>query len=422
MTSPPDIDIAVGMELYASGSPPCRARIKAKPEDFQVEEALAELEILGETGPGLLPLYRVEKKGIDTIHLEAELADALKSRISFAGMKDKKAVAVQYATPRSARSERPQLIEGRSFRAELVGYVAKPLTRGSIAGNRFRLILRDCCPDIGTRIAEVYGLVRAGRVPNFYGLQRFGARGVLTHRVGRAIVARKPDEAVRILLCEPRANDDEGAAGAREALSQGRFLEGSRLLPLGQDVERAVARRLAERPRDFLSGLRAIPIRLRRLYTQAYQSYLFNRALSLAMKRGLDISRPASGDNWGEVSPDGLTLTKVHGVREPQVSGAVSLVQLVGYAYRNYGSRFDSCTEEAMACDGVGAGDFFVKEMQEASVEGGFRRPYMAAKDLANDVGEGTARLEFTLGRGEYATVLAREIAKPEDPESQGFA
>jgi tRNA pseudouridine13 synthase len=422
MTSPPDIDIAVGMELYASESPPCRARIRTKPEDFQVEEVLAGLEVLCESRPGFLPLYKVEKKGIDTIHLEAELANALRSRISFAGMKDKKAVAVQYATPRSSRSERPRLIEGRSFRAELVGYVARPLTRGSIAGNRFRLIMRDCCRDIGARVAEVYGLVSAGRVPNFYGLQRFGARSVLTHRVGRAIVARKPDEAVRILLCEPRANDDEGTAEAREALSQGRFLEGSRLLPPGQDVERAVARRLAEKPGDFLDGLRAIPIGLRRLYTQAYQSYLFNRALSLAIKRGMDISRPASGDNWGEVSPDRLTVTTVHGVREQLVSGAVPLVQLVGYAYRNYGSRFDSCTEEAMACDGVGARDFFVKDMQEASVEGGFRRPYIAAKDLTNDVGEGTARLEFTLARGEYATVLAREIAKPEDPESQGFA
>jgi tRNA pseudouridine13 synthase len=240
--------------------------------------------------------------------------------------------------------------------------------------------------------------------------------------VGRVIVARKPDEAVRILLCEPRTNDDEGTTEAREALSQGRFLEGCRLLPPGQDVERAVARRLAERPGDFPGGLRAIPIRLRRLYTQAYQSYLFNRTLSLAMKRGLDISRPASGDNWGEVSPDGLMLTKVHGVREPQVSDAVPLVQLPGYAYRNYGSRFDLCTEEAMTCDGVEARDFFVKEMQEVSVEGGFRRPHMVATDLAHDVGEGTVRLKFTLASGEYATVLAREIVKPEDPESQGFA
>jgi tRNA pseudouridine13 synthase len=422
MISPPDIDIAVGMELYASESRPCRARIKAELEDFQVEEALGGLEILGEHRPGLLPLYKVEKKGTDTIHLEAELADALRSRVSFAGMKDKKAVAVQYITPRSSRSERPGLIEGSNFRAELVGYVAKPLTRGSIAGNRFRLILRECCPDIEARTMEVYGLVKARRVPNFYGLQRFGARGALTHRVGRVIVARKPDEAVRILLCEPRTNDDEGTTEAREALSQGRFLEGCRLLPPGQDVERVVARRLAERPGDFLGGLRAIPIRLRRLYTQAYQSYLFNRALSLAMKRGLDISRPTSGDNWGEVSPDELMLTKVHGVREPQVSGAVPLVQLPGYAYRNYGSRFDLCTEEAMACEGVEARDFFVKEMQEVSVEGGFRRPHMVATDLAHDVGEGTVRLEFTLASGEYATVLAREIVKPEDPESQGFA
>jgi tRNA(Glu) U13 pseudouridine synthase TruD len=29
--------------------------------------------------------------------------------------------------------------------------------------------------------------------------------------------------------------------------------------------------------------------------------------------------------------------------------------------------------------------------------------------------------LEFSLGKGEYATVLLREVLKPEDPQSAGF-
>ncbi len=422
MTETPRLDDAVGMEVYASPSPPCRARIKERAEDFVVEESLVGLEVANEHAPGLLPLYRVEKRLIDTPHLERALSASLKSRVSFAGMKDKKAVAVQYATPTSTRAERPKSVEGANFRAELVGYVRRPVNRGMVRGNRFRVTLRDCCAAVGERADEAFELARALRAPNFYGLQRFGARGALTHRVGRAIVMQRFDEAVRTMLCEPRESDDQATREAREAISQERYEDGWRLLSRGQDIERMVARRLAEKPGDPVGALRAVPIRVRKLYTQAYQSYVFNRTLSLALRRGLDIAAPEQGDNWGEASEDGLVLEKVHGVREPQEPGAVPLVQLVGYAYRNYESRFDRCVEEVLSQEGVAARDFYVKEMQEVSVEGGFRRPHLVVRDESRATEGDTTVLSFTLARGEYATVFVREIVKPEDPAGQGFA
>jgi len=422
MTAPPDVDVRVGMELYVSSGPPCFARMKAAPEDFRVEEGLAGVEVLREGGASLLPLYRVQKRGMDTLHLQREMADALKSRVSFAGMKDKRAVSVQYVTPTSTRAERPPFVEREGFRAELVGYVNRPISKGTVSANRFELVLRDCCEEVGARIEHVYQMALSMSLPNFYGLQRFGGGGALTHRVGREIVKRRFEEASRILLCEPRETDDAEAAGAREALSKGMYMDGYRRLPPGQDVERMVARRLADKPDDPLWGLRAVPISLRRLFTQAYQSYIFNRALSLAVKRGLDISRPEAGDNWAEVSPDGLVLLKVHGVKEPQAPEAIPLLQLSGFAYRDYGSRFDACANQVMVEEGVTAKEFYVEQMQEVSVEGGFRRPHMAAKGLSYDVQNGVAILRFTLARGEYATVLVREVVKPQDPGAQGFA
>jgi tRNA pseudouridine13 synthase len=410
------------MEVYASPWPPCGARIKARTEDFAVVESLVGLEVLGGPGEGLLPLYRVEKRRIDTPHLGMALSAALKSRVSFAGMKDKKAVAVQYATPTSVRAERPSVVEGDGFRAELVGYVARPVSRGMVRSNRFRVTLRDCCPDVGERIGLVFELAKELCLPNFYGLQRFGGGGALTHRVGRAITRKRFDEAIRVLLCEPRSSDSQATRQARESLSQGRYEEGYRLLPAGQDVERMVARRLAEKPGDTVGALRAVPIRLRRLYAEAYQSYIFNRTLSLALKKGLNIASAELGDNWGEASVDGLMLVKVHGVREPQLDGAVPLVQLVGYAYRDYGSRFDRCAGEVMEQEGVAARDFYFEEMQEISVEGGFRRPHLVVRDCSSAFDGDSAVLSFTLARGQYATVLLREIVKPEDPAAQGFA
>jgi tRNA pseudouridine13 synthase len=422
MTVPPELDRAVGMEVYATETPPCEARLKSGEEDFRVEEVLGDLDIQREPLPGYLPLYRVEKRSIDTLHLERMMAEALKSRVSHAGMKDKRAVAVQFVTPTSTRSEKPEAVERENFRAVRVGYVPKPISRPMVSGNRFEIILRGCCQSIEDSIVRAYRLADSLRLPNFYGLQRFGARDALTHRVGRAIIRRRFKEVIEILLLEQRSLDDSTTREARVLMASGRYDEGCKLLPSEQDTERMVAHHLSRKPDDAVGALRAVPIALRRLYAQAFQSYLFNRTLSLALERGLDISRVERGDNWGEVSSDGLNLKKVHGVKEPLSEGAIPLVQFAGYAYRNYGSRFDRCLEEVMAGEQVAARNFYVQEMQEVSVEGGFRRPHLAVKGTSYSVHGDEAKLSFTLPRGGYATVLIREIVKPRDPEAAGFS
>ncbi len=410
------------MECYGSSSPPCGAKLKSTPEDFVVEEALAGLDVSQSRGSGYVPLYRIEKRGIDTIHMERELGEVLRSRVRTAGMKDKVAVAVQYATPTSSRSDAPESVLKDNFSARLVGFVPRPLSRGSIIGNRFKVVLRDCCPDILDRVNECYALAGRSLLPNFFGLQRFGGRGLLTHRVGKSMVLKKFDEAVRLLLVEPRSSDGPDSADARVAMGQGDFETGARTLPPGQDLEKGVARRLALKPGDSVGALRAVPIKVRKLYTQAFQSYLFNRTLSAALVAALDISGPEAGDNWGELGDRGLTLSKAHGAREAMGPGAVPLVQLAGYAYRDYGSRFDRCAGQIMEEEGVSARDFYIKEMEEVSVEGGFRRPALSIADPESAREGDNTSLGFTLGRGSYATVLVREIVKPADPVAAGFA
>jgi tRNA pseudouridine13 synthase len=422
MIEPPLIDRLAGMEVYASQSQPCWAKMKSRTDDFHVEETLA-VKFLPESDGKSFPVYRVVKQRIDTFHLERELSAILGSRMKFVGLKDKKAVAVQYASPTSLNSATPHVVERENFSAELVGYLSRPISGADIAGNHFRVILRDCCPEIGPAVREVFELAKETRLPNFYGLQRFGADGTLTYRVGAALVKGDFKRAVEILLTEPRTNDSPDTLEAREQIARGNIADGARLLNEGSDIEKLVANRLSRRPGDFIGALRAIPIKLRRFLPQAYQSYIFNRTLSRALQRGLDISRAHPGDNWEEVTPDGSGTRKVHGVREPQNAGAVPLVQLVGFSYRNYASRFDSCTEEIMAEEGVSPRQFYLQDMQEASPEGGFRRPSLAASNMSFGLeGENEASLRFSLARGQYATVFVREMVKPSSPDAQGFA
>jgi tRNA pseudouridine13 synthase len=422
LSLPPDLERGVGMDVYASEGEACAARARSVDEDFLVEELIWEPELTSEEGPGHLPVYRVEKRSIDTLHLARELSVALKSRVAYGGLKDKRALAVQYLTPTSRNAERPKKIVGEKFSAELIGYLPGPIGPHSVVGNRFRITLRDCCGAIGSSVEEVFDLAARRRVPNFYGLQRFGAGEPGTHNIGREIVKRRFEEAVRMMLTRPRRTDDEGTRAAREAMAGGRYAEGLRLLPRQQDVEAAVARRLAKAPQDNLGALRGAPLKLRRLYVQAYQSYIFNRAVSTAIARGLDISKFEPGDNWCEPSVDGLRLGPVRGVKDPAPPGAAPMVQLPGYAFRDYGSRFDEMVVRVMADEEVSPKDFFVNEMQEASSEGGFRLPYLAMNDPSCSVAGDTAALAFTLAKGQYATVLLREVVKPRDPRASGLA
>ena len=404
------------MEWYVTDGEPCRGQAKASPGDFVVEEKLSLPEMTAEPLPEYFPLYRVEKRSVDTMHMARELSDALRSRVSYAGLKDKRAVAVQYATPTSRRSDRPQRISTPGFTATIVGYLPRPLGRASLVGNAFSIALRRCCPAVEGRIAEAMEAAGEGRVPNYYGLQRFGGSGAGTHRVGREMVRGEFREAVRLLLGADR--DPE----MKEAFEAGRYDGLARLLPAGKDVELGVARELGRRPDEWVGAIRAVPVSLRRLYVQAYQSYIFNRTLSIAVERGEDLSKLGGGDNWAQASSDGLALSAPRGVKDPPTDAAVPLIQVAGYAFRNYRSRFDSCLLEALETEEVEPGRFYLEEMQEVSQEGGFRRPALVVREGSWTSKDGDARLEFVLPKGQYATVLLREIIKAEDPAGAGLA
>jgi tRNA pseudouridine13 synthase len=416
-----DTERAVGMEWYATKGAPCPARVKASPEDFKVEEQLDLRELTAGRRDGYYPVYRVEKHSIDTMHMAKELGGVLKSRVSYAGLKDRKAVAIQYVTPTSLRSERPTEVAEEKFTARLVGYLPRPISRAMMAGNRFEVVLRECCARAEEAVEEALRLAGESRVPNYYGLQRFGASGAGTHRIGEAMVKREFEEAVRLMLSEGGRANSGRMVEAREALTAERYGEVARLLPPGRDVERRVASELSRRPGDWVGALRAVPIGLRRLYVHAYQSVIFNKTLSRALAKGEDISALKAGDNWAELGRGGLETSRVMGVRDEARAGGVPMVQVVGYAFRDYGSRFDACTLEALRAENLHPREFYVQEMQEVSAEGGFRRPHLAIKDASWNMEERTARLTFTLARGEYATVLLREIIKPHDPGPAGL-
>jgi tRNA pseudouridine13 synthase len=418
---PPEVDVDSGLLTYSTGGSRHEGRLRNSFQDFQVQELISLEDVVPVRAPGLVPVYRVTKAGVDTPHVAMEMAAMIKSEVSFAGLKDKNATVVQYVSARSSRASAPAELRGSRWEARLAGF-SKPVTRALLTGNRFRILV-ETSEDIGAGVEECFRACAERRVANFYGYQRFGLKGGVNRRVGKAIVEKDFARATALVLSEPREGEGAEAGEARRLCGEGRYGEAVGLFSPLQDMERRVASHLARRPDDHVGALRRMPIPIRRLLVNAYQAYLFNLALSRAVDRGVDLSSARSGDNWARVKEGGLAVGRVHGVKEEVPGGAeaVPLVQIVGYAYRNYGSRFDAVLAEVIEEERVSPASFYVKEAEEMSSEGGFRPAPLLSSDRSFERDKRGFVLEFSLGKGEYATVLLREVLKPEQPQLAGF-
>jgi len=176
---PFDLPCCAGFEApaRAGGRPRSRARVRARPEDFEVEEVLG----YGLAGEGQHVWLRVRKTGLNTEWVAGRLAAVAGVRrreVGFAGLKDRQARAVQWFSVDLAGRPEPdwRALEGEGLELLEVRRHRRKLRRGALAGNRFRLRLTDCEGDRPAIEGALERIARAG-VPNYFGPQRFGRAG-----------------------------------------------------------------------------------------------------------------------------------------------------------------------------------------------------------------------------------------------------
>ena len=162
---------------FLHGGPLGRARFKALPEDFVVEEVLG----FEPSGEGEHCLVWVEKRDLDSNAAGARLADALGIRrrlVSHCGLKDRNAVTRQWFSIHipGQPSPDPSVLESEGLRVLNVTRNSRKLRRGIHQGNRFTIRLRDPDFEPGLAKARWDQIVEKG-VPNFFGEQRFGREG-----------------------------------------------------------------------------------------------------------------------------------------------------------------------------------------------------------------------------------------------------
>ncbi len=156
-----------------TAAPAIRALLRARPEDFEVEEQLP----FNLAGEGEHVWLKIRKRGVNTDRVAQALARAAgvpRRAVGYAGMKDRHAVAVQWFSVHLPGREAPSW-DGLGTGIEVFETVrhSRKLQVGALSGNRFGITLRECAGDRDGLLPRIEEIHHRG-VPNYFGEQRFG--------------------------------------------------------------------------------------------------------------------------------------------------------------------------------------------------------------------------------------------------------
>lgn len=186
----------------AYGGPALSGLLRARPEDFQVEE------ILGYTASGdgehdFVCIRKRERNTHDVARLLARHAGVSQVAVGYAGLKDRNAVTTQTFTVQLPGRDSPDwsALADDSLEFVAVDRHHRKIRRGSLRGNRFVIRVTDVAGDRELAEQRLRQVARSG-VPNYFGSQRFGRDGNNLARVRDLFSARgrRPGREQRGLL------------------------------------------------------------------------------------------------------------------------------------------------------------------------------------------------------------------------------
>jgi len=396
----PQIDKEIGISIYTTHYPSVKGKIKGNQNDFVVKEVLSEKTINSFNNTEGHAVYLLKKSGLDTNHALSDIEKRYGLVLKSLGLKDANAQTEQYVY--TYKKLKPLAkIEGQKFSLQLIGFTSKPISKKQMLGNIFEIKISDLSESLPSFSEDE-------KILNFFGYQRFGSRRPITHLVGKSIVKGEYAKALDYILSFSSKYDSKKNNEIRKLISERKSeSEIIDLVPHSMDIERNILKQLSN-DKDPKNAIRAIPLTMRRFYIQAYQSFLFNKTLSHAYEYEEELFVPMDDD---------VCFDKNAEIGKFQNESTQKLaIPLIGHSYYKK-SRFDYYIKKVLEDELLTPKDFFIKDFQEISIDGGFRNSSIKYENFKIEQN----LIKFQLQRGSYATIVLREILKPDNPLDCGF-
>lgn len=184
--------------LLTADLPGCGGAIRAKNEDFEVDE-VPSYEPCGE---GEHLFLWVEKRGMAPEFFARTIAQRLgisPAAVGTAGLKDRHAITRQWVSVPHDAEPRLAKLDSDDLRVLRTGRHTNKLKPGHLRGNRFNILIRNPNPDAKDSTNAILDRIRTLGLPNFYGPQRFGRDGS-TLDLGWQCLAGKASRRIRPFL------------------------------------------------------------------------------------------------------------------------------------------------------------------------------------------------------------------------------
>lgn len=446
MLKVPNIESTIGMEVYVSKTRGIGGIIKRSVEDFIVEEILLnglkasihlEEKVVKLADHGRYLVCLLVKKGWDTLLAIENIARALDisvDRISFAGIKDADAITAQYISIGGISFKKISEINLKNIWIKPLGYASEEILPKSLFGNKFTITVNSINLKKTTILKRIEKIIEEimdfGGLPNFFGHQRFGTIRPITHIVGKYIVKGDFKSAALAFLAQESPFENPQVRGIRREIHETMdFRKALKKFPKKFVYERIMLEHLSKRPNDFIGALNRLPLNLRKLFVQAYQSFLFNKFLSERIKRGIPLKKAQKGDYVLELDSKGLPLKKAikaeesnqHLINEEIRRGKMALaLPLAGLKQPLSKGLQGEIEQEVLESEGIKLEDFKNPLKIKVNIFGNLRIALTKIMDFSFkilkdeiDQSKNSARFCFTLHKGAYATIVLREFMKP---------
>lgn len=384
-------------------------KLKSQPDDFQVDE-LSDFPL--ENGP--FAVYRLTKESLGTpeaITAILQRWNLSRGQVSYGGLKDRHAVTQQWVTiQRGPRQD----LEQSNFLLAYQGQSPRPFTPQDIAGNRFRIVLRDFSKERATQVAAAGAAVVRDGVPNYFDDQRFGSLGESGEFIARPWCQGDYERALWLAIAEPNVHDRPDDRHEKELLRQHWGNWDICKAKLARSSRRSIITYLVDHPTHFRNAFALVRVDLRSLYLAAYQSDLFNRILGRWLQQQC---RPEA------LHPVELATTSVpfmmelsaeerqvlHGAELPLPSARLHLEE----------SPLLELYQQILAEQGLELRELRVKYPRDSFFSKGERSAVIVPQDWSCVVGAddrypGRQRvtLQFRLPRGAYATIVVKRLTE----------
>lgn len=386
-------------------------RLKVSPEDFRVRELLDFHAV--DDGEHYVHLVHKEKLSThEALSLLVQHAHVDRAAIAYAGLKDRQAVTDQYVSIQGRAVE----LKVPGMRVTPIGRTDAPINSRMSRGNAFTIVVRDLRPTEAAQLRRGLPSLQKTGFPNYFDDQRFGC---LKHGQGFAmlqVLRGDYEAALHQLIAVPSPRAITGDVNLKKALQTHWGNWEACLRTARGPMYQPLFSHLLAAPTDFKGALEFLPLRLRVIHSFAYQSFLWNRAVSLMLRGGINSAQRL---RISTLAGDLMAWKYLEAEREAKL--ATMVTPLFAPDGKGGSEPFQKAMVQELENAGLRPSDFAQNVVPGMIWKEEQRQVLVKPADLSDirfepdDMYEGMvkATLSFALPRGAYATMLLKRLFAP---------